>query len=261
MWPPPPPSRAPSRRASSGRGGDRMRQMLLGTEAPLLRACRVLFGANLAARPDFLRTLDKRALKRAYRQRALLTHPDRLSVRVGSHKAASADSFIESTRAYEALLQFLDRRGRARIPEPPARAAPVPDPPRPRAVRLPSRSLLFAEFLYYSGAIGWNDLIAAIVWQRRQRPRFGDIGLRWRLLSSGGVNKLLAHRQPWERVGDAAVRLRLLSHFHVRTILAHQRIKQRPIGRYFVEQGLLSPGEVEVLAQRCERHNRRWRGQ
>ncbi|MEW6220158.1 MAG: molecular chaperone DnaJ, partial [Thermodesulfobacteriota bacterium] len=120
---------------------------------------------------------------------------------------------------------------------------------------LPQRELLFGHFLYYSGAISWRSMIQALVWQRMQRPRIGEIARRLGWLSDGDVQSIFRQRRIFERFGGIAQRVGLLTDFQVRVLLLHQRRLQRRLGDYFVEQSLLSEHDVERLHEGLRLHN------
>lgn len=228
-------------------------------------ACRVLFGHELD--PPSLMRLRESGLRKAWRLKALQTHPDRTSGGTGSRDAAGG--FIEARRAYGLLLEFLAHRRPVHAhgtPRPPHQRAAAHRPPnRPATNRrgpcraeaaVPRRHLLLGEFLYHARAIPYPVLIEALIWQRRQRDRFCEIARRWGMLSDSEACALLSARRPHERVGLAAQRLRLLTGFQVRTVLAFQRSRQEPIGSFFVQRGLLTPERLEGLVCRLEQHNR-----
>ncbi len=233
--------------------------MSAASQAELLAACRLLFGRRLE--PAFLGHLQESGLRSAWRRTALLTHPDRVPDRAVRRR--QTDRFIQAREAYGLLREFLGQRDRQRPrPAPPPRTQHGPRPrhagrgaPPPAAVRLPGRRLLLGEFLYHSRVISFGLLVEALVWQRRQRDRFCEIGRRWGYLTEVEARRLLAVRLPHEPVGAAAARLRLLTPFQVRTVLAHQRSRQRPLGGYFVARGLVSPADLALLLRHLQRHN------
>jgi hypothetical protein len=170
-------------------------------------------------------------------------------------------------------------RGRpAREPErsgrPTARgqAAPAPPPPAPApfvagdpapwtGTGLPRRRLRLAEFLYYSGRIGWLDFVEAVAWQRRQRPAVGRIAVDFGFLQHHEVVQVLERRR-LERVlrepfGEFAVRHGLLTPFQLLALLGQQLRLQRPIGQYFVERGLATDAELDEARVVIFRHNAR----
>lgn len=235
--------------------------------ADLLLACRVLFGRDLD--PSFLGHLQESGLRAAWRLKALQTHPDRTLDRLA--KQLSTERFIEARRAYALLRAYVGQRTRHR--EPAGRAAPAdpapctPHQPRRRhssaqrrcdprpTPHLPRRRLRLGEYLYHSRVILFSTLIEALLWQRRQRDRFCEVGRRWGYLSDDEVHRLFEERRSHERVGATAQRLGLLNAFQVRTVLSFQQSRQEPLGSYFVQHGLLTPLALHRLLNRFERHN------
>jgi hypothetical protein len=239
-------------------------------QAELLAACRVLFGCPME--PEFLFHLRDSGVRVAYRRRVLDTHPDRVTDL--EQKRLHTERFIETHRAYALLREFVLHRDRtpprphppasrsarsaAGAARPPGGGRPRPEPrPRPAGpVRcVPRRRLRFGEFLYYNRAISFATLIEALLWQRRQRARFGEISRRWGYLSEAQMAALLASRRPLEPVGEAARRMRLLTDFQVRTVICFQGMCQRKIGAFFVEHGHLPPARVDELLRLFEDHN------
>jgi hypothetical protein len=127
---------------------------------------------------------------------------------------------------------------------------------------LPRRRLRFAEYLYYSGAVRWTELVEAIAWQRAQRPPIGRIAVDLGFLRHDDVGVILERRRlaaanaiPF---GEWAVRIGYLTPFQVLVALGQQLRRQRPIGQFFVERGVLDPDDVDAVRQRVLRHNTRF---
>jgi hypothetical protein len=254
----------------------------------VVRAGRVLFGPAFAADGGAWRA----ALKATYRRRAMETHPDRARS-LGRPERDLAREFKDVADAYRVLSLLgpgpiprirppappRPRPQRARAPAgvraerpppappPPPRAASRPGAPRVRVgVRpqdLPQRRLRFAEFLYYSGRVGWGDLVEAIAWQRAQRPPVGRIAVDLGFLDPEDVPVLLERRRRAATAGGVpfgewAVREGYLTSFQLLAVLGHQLRLQRPIGQYFVERGLLDPDDVDLVRRRILRHNARF---
>ena len=236
------------------------------TMAQVSRACRVVFGAQTAVTGDFLRRLDGEELRRSYRQRARSTHPDRAAV-LGRHPQVLAAEFAMLTDAYAVLRSYIDGGRRAlgfQAPDassrpscpppaprsPPASASRRPPPDRLRRARLdglPQRSLRLAEFLHLSGVVTWQERIAALAWQRRQRPLVGALAVSWGFLVPAQVRVVLRQRVPGEKFAAAALRLGFLNPFQYYAVLGRQRQYQAPIGGYFVAAGLLSADQLETV--------------
>jgi hypothetical protein len=118
-----------------------------------------------------------------------------------------------------------------------------------------------AEFLYYSGRVGWRDFVEAIAWQRRQRPAVGRIAVDFGFLARGDIPEILERRRReralHEPFGQFAVRSGYLTPFQLLALLGQQLRLQRPIGRYFVESGLAGDGELDDARVLIFRHNAR----
>jgi hypothetical protein len=256
----------------------------------VIRAGRTLFGAAFAAEAGGWRD----TLKATYRRRALETHPDRARA-LGRAEADLLREFRAVADAYRILSSL--RAGPlpsfARRPAPRAAARPAPRPaprppppaarrpvaPSPDAARapgaprvrasvrpedLPRRRLRLAEYLYYSGRVRWSELVDAIAWQRAQRPPVGRIAVDFGFLGPDDVGALLERRRlagangvPF---GEWAVRHGYLTAFQLLAVLGQQLRRQRPIGQFFVERGLVEPDEMDELRRRILRHNARWSG-
>lgn len=124
-----------------------------------------------------------------------------------------------------------------------------------KSSKLPRRALRIGEFLYYSGAITWKDLIAALVWQTRQRERIGEIACRWGWLNQTRVLDLLKQRQRGERLGDVLLRLKLVSPFQLNMLLWQQQKNQCPIGSYFVKEGRMTEYTIKRHLKNLQDHN------
>ena len=251
--------------------------MRLETDGRVLQALGVVLGVVPLRLPA---TVDRRALKTAFRRRAHLLHPDKARA-VGSTEQALAHRFQELKRAYDFLLALLDGRTPA---DPPGvlghdricrhhGATPIEPPREVSAARragqarvdtrhdlhpsgvIPRQRLRFAQFLYYARVIDWGTLLRAVRWQHRMRPRLGEIAREYGYLSLDDVGHVLRHKAHDERFGDAALRLGRIDHVRLLTVLARQHRHDRPIGRYFVEHDILTLAELGLLLQRHWAHN------
>lgn len=244
--------------------------------AELYDACRTIFGAGISVSDDFLRYLQPFGLKTAYRKRALETHPDRARA-LGNCGSDMQQRFQQVRSAYEKLLHYVENRSR-RITGDPAfngrRKQHYPDPgARPPGARrgqdhfyqgrLPQRSLLLGQYLYYSGRISWRDLIDAIVWQSSQRPKIGQLALQAGIMSSRQVSAVLAQRSNHERFCACAQRIGFISTRDRAALIRRQREMQRNIGQYFIERGLITERDLSALIAAQLKHNKRafaWQG-
>lgn len=245
------------------------------TVEQLVRAGRVLFGASFAPESRSWRP----ALRDAYRRRALETHPDRARA-LGRSEAELAREFGRVADAYRLLsavvaatpARLASRRAPApaRVPvrpSQPPRAAPRAAPPATVASArhggLPRRRLRLAEFLYYSGRVPWSALVAAIAWQRAQRPPLGRIAVDLGFLAQADVGAILAHRRAdastAEPFGEYALRRGFLTRLQLLAAVGRQGRLQRRIGEYFVESGWLDLRALDAARTELLGHNARFR--
>ena len=238
-------------------------------EKRLFKACHLLFGRQIDVSRDFLSYIQPSGIKSAYRKMALQTHPDRFT----SEEEDTPDSgmFIETNQAYELLTDFVNARdsGEVRmetVSTPRQTAEPKSRRRRRRKNRkpkketfytgkIPNRGLLFGQYLFYSGKVSWESLIRAIVWQRSQRPRMGEIAMSWKMLSDWQFRLILLKRRPGELMGEVAVRICLLKQAQVNALLYHQRRLQKPFGEYFLINNILSRSELQAILTEFIRHN------
>ncbi|BCA80571.1 J domain-containing protein [Desulfuromonas sp. AOP6] len=241
--------------------------MVQMTEAALFDACRILFGQELNLNRDFLFYLQPCGAKSAYRSKAKQTHPDRFA---DAEKKRQNVLFHDLTSAYKLINTFLEQREKGHIlplrnSGPRARTSASPTRPRPPASPagtfyagdLPQRNLEFGLYLYYRGYISYQQLIAALVWQRAQRPAIGEIARRWGWLDEVALRHVLTSRGAFSRFGQRAVKLGVLTPFQVQTLLRYQQNLHKRIGQYFVESNLLSAQDIEKLVEELKTHNQK----
>jgi len=126
---------------------------------------------------------------------------------------------------------------------------------------LPNRRLLLGHFLYYSGLINWRTIIQALIWQRTERPRLGEIGRRFGLLNEADVVHILRNRPTLQPFGQTAMELGLLSQPQLQMLVAHQKRLQKKFGEFFLEKQIIEPHELRALLQQYQEHNANISGQ
>ena len=258
-------------------------------EHELFDACRILFGSDLHITRDFLEYLQASGLKTAYRKRALETHPDRIAVMGISEQQHDTDQFRLVQTAYEGLTSYLDARQKGVVILKPARAAASPHA-RPAAANanfrnpwqaktnnrqaaqnttgsanwnidnrfrglLPERELRLGHFLYYSGIITWRQIIQALVWQRTNRPRLGELGKHFGWLNNDDILAVLRSRNTPAPFGKAALDLGLLTAKQLDTLVWRQKSLQRKIGEFFIEENILTAEDLMEFIRRHQQHN------
>lgn len=237
----------------------------------LFKACESLFGTDIDVSVEFLRYLKPAGVKAAYRKKAMETHPDRAAV-VDGQADFMADRFKEISLAYQLLQEFLAAPWKYSLTEsgilyerkqpPPRPEARKKDPTRkvePRyAGRMPSRRLLFGQYLYYAGQISLSTLIKAIVWQRLQRPSVGAIAVSWGWMEGHDIVDILRCRKFGEKFGECALRTGLISRNQLSRLLEKQKQVQPPIGKFFLEQNILTSGDIFKQVVDMKMHNKKF---
>ncbi len=110
-------------------------------------------------------------------------------------------------------------------------------------------------YTFYQGKVTYQQLIEALVWQRRQRPTMGTIAQKWGWLSEAKVAQILGYRGHAVRFGKKAIELGYLRQHQVDALLKYQQNMQKKIGSYFVERGLLTEEEADQISQKLKTHN------
>jgi hypothetical protein len=217
--------------------------------ADLLEAYRVLFGVSRFD-PTHLQRVNMDAVKRAYRRLALQTHPDRFILQSSGETRVHDERFRKVNEAYQVLTRYLARRR----PSTPFRVSP-----RPRSNPVvPGWRLRIGEFLCYSGAVTWSQLMRVVVQQRRERESLGEIARRWGWVTETTIREVLSRRCPGERLGEALLRESLINSFQLGMLLRFQKSRQTPLGQYFVRQEVLCHSELRQYLDGLRRHNSRF---
>jgi curved DNA-binding protein CbpA len=243
--------------------------MYFHSETALFNACRTLFGKEVNLSKEFLNYLQPSGAKTAFRNQAKTHHPDAHASSSTQIRKEQAERFREIRQAYDLITDFLEKRHHKRkavsgrqpshtTPHRSRSTAPQrkQQSPHPRPSSIPTIPLEFGMYTYYKGKVSYQQLIEALVWQRRQRPTLGALARKWGWLSEAKVSQILGHRGHAVRFGKKAVELGYLRPYQVDALLQHQRSLQTRIGQYFVEKGLLTKEEADQFSQKLKSHNR-----
>ena len=217
-----------------------------------MEACRILFGNDIELSVEFLAYLQERGVTSAYRKRVKEVHPDRalvsgLSVQRCQREFAALQDACVTLRQHISTREILSRTRR-----PPARSS-IKSSVRP--VFLPEEKLLFGRFLYRLGIIEWRQLILALAWQKSGRPKIGELGIQLGYLDRNAVLLILKNRAQAGAFGMTAYKMGILTIAEVRELLLQQKRREKKIGQYFVEQGLLNKKQLYELLNQCKKHN------
>jgi DnaJ-like protein len=243
-------------------------------ETEVVEACQTLFGKHIDISRDFLHYMQPSGVKSAYRKKAKENHPDLFAADPPHVQKKQTELFREILRAYDVLNLFFEQRDvvawkpRAEPDRQRDSGRPAQTPrssPQPVSERksdetffsgsVPPRTLQIGQYLYYRGKVSFGSLINALVWQRGQRPSFGDIALRWGLLDREDVDRISRSCERPRLFGEKAVELGLLTVFQVNTILLFQRSQQGRLGNYFVQNKVLLQEELDRLVRELNEHN------
>lgn len=244
--------------------------MMPREEAQLYDACRVLFGEQIDVSRDFLQYVQLDGIKHAYRSRARECHPD--SYAGEGDLLARTELFRKSVEAYELLTTYLRDR-KLPIPRQKPQSAghraqtfqrwhrTQQIKPRARDERyydgpLPPIELRIGLYLYFRGVISYQAVVRSLVWQRDQRPAIGALACTWGWITDELIDYILSACHMPVPFGERAVKLGLITPNQLKVLLFHQRSLQQPIGRYFVQQGLVSERDLLRLLKERMLHNR-----
>lgn len=126
---------------------------------------------------------------------------------------------------------------------------------------LPQRPLQLGQFLYYSGAVSWRQLIDALVWQRRQRPLIGQLAVAWGLMTREQIADVLSRRRATGQYdvpfAEFAMQCGYLNPSQHRALCSRAQLMTQRLGRFFVEQGILSEQQLNHYLKAMRLHN--WR--
>jgi hypothetical protein len=266
----------------------------VAAEHELYRACQIIFGRDLTVSREFLEYIQMSGIKTAFRKKALEIHPDRVAFHGnrGGRKENHAFNLVQE--AYEILTRYVEARekgfrftGLRPAVHPLRESQPVKSQSRQKRngrkafssrkkaagsqedtaktvwkersykTPLPRRRLLFGQYLYYTGHIAWKDLIQALIWQRRQRPRLGEIARKEGWLKTSDIGKVLRHSNPQQPFGRTAKVLGLITEAQLHSLVCRQKRMQKKFGEYFVERKMLNRQQLASLLANCRRHNAR----
>lgn len=241
-----------------------------------------VMGRPLALAGRDIGLFSDETIKQAYRARAKELHPDRALI-LGRNPDALAEQFRELRDAYELVVESRKTGEFFRLLSQPAYRTPYRKPYTARpahpcgtkpgthatnkthatatvakmfhAGKIPLYRLRLAQYLYYSKRIDWKTLIDAITWQYRVRPKLGTLALEKGYMNHEDILKTLGSKTADELFGAVALRLGILTPYRLSILVGHQRLLNLPIGRFFIDNGYLSPDELDECLASLAHHN------
>ncbi|MCU0822016.1 MAG: DnaJ domain-containing protein, partial [Spirochaetes bacterium] len=252
----------------------------------------LLFDGSFIPTIDIIKKINPDEIKSAYRKKALEFHPDR-AILLGKNENEMSEDFKEINVAYDRLRLFLNENrfyftnintprskngfqnntaerknyynktytyagsdnSASRENKHQQRNQTGGSRQTAQSYSLPNAEILIGQFLFWCKVITWKSLIEAIVWQRNQRPLFGEIARNWNILSDNEIRTIITEKNVTDRIGDYAFKKGYISQFEHLAIIGRQRSLQRPIGEFFVDNGYLSFETMEAMAAEHRRHN------
>ena len=212
----------------------------------LVSACYTLFGPLFHFSEKSLDYIQTSGIKSAYREKAKLYHPDRSTI-IGESKDYLAARFNELTNAYKLLLDCIKNPVQISFSSTVKNYNYYKKNDKKDfyySGAIPNRRLRFGEYLYYSKVISWNTLISAIVAQYKKRPRLGELAVKLNYLDFERVTSIIKEVSYLEKFGEAAVRVGLLNTKQLENILNIQKGYNMPIGRFFIDENILTKDEL-----------------
>ncbi len=233
------------------------------TEIEVFQACRTLFGAEFQLNREFLSYLQPAGVRSAYRKKAKATHPDNFAISSVGVRTKQQRLFQDLNQAHQTVQIYLKQRKRFSTNKPSyshstytqAKQRQQNPSRHQQRISLPARPLQFGLFLYYLEIIPFHAVIAAITWQRQQRPVLGRVAKRWGWLNDKNIAEIIDQKNGFLKFGERAERLGLLTPLQVRTLLFHQRSQQKPMGNFFIEQGYFNKATLNRLLRQLAEHN------
>jgi hypothetical protein len=123
---------------------------------------------------------------------------------------------------------------------------------------VPPLKFRLATFLYYSGLISYFHVMESIAWQKDRRPLMGQMAMQIGRLPSPGFARIITRVKNGEQFGSVARTENLLSKSVIAAVVQAQQKYECPIGRYFIEKGLLSPEKLLRLENKMKLHNQKF---
>lgn len=125
-----------------------------------------------------------------------------------------------------------------------------------RATSPPSSApLRLGTWLCHHGVVAPSDVDNALQWQRRSRPLFGQIAMHRELLGAQEFAQVLRYASSQYPFGHIARSLNVLSEPDIALILKHQSASHCPIGRFFIDQGLVAQSQLSTHLAALHRFN------
>jgi hypothetical protein len=91
-----------------------------------------------------------------------------------------------------------------------------------------------------------------------QRPSIGSIAVGCDWLLPENIIDILRERRYGEKFGECALRRGYISQYKLVMLLDRQRAIQPQIGKYFIEEGIITSLQLNRLIADMKKHNRKF---
>ena len=222
-----------------------------------------LFGTDIfMISYDRIKQINPNRIKEQYRKKAKLTHPDRAYLLGVDEKELNIE-FKKLNDAYRFLISCLNEDMKPDIQNNPFREQNRDKKENSKQDYwnyyyngvIPKRKLRFLEFLYYKRIINWKTLIGALVWQYKERPRFGEIAVELNYIANEDILSIIKNMKFREKFGDAALRLKYINNLQHNLILMRQKRYNLPIGQFFVKKHIFNEALLNKYLEFHKEHN------
>ncbi len=211
---------------------------------------------------DEYKFLNVNSIKREFRKKAMLFHPDRAKIN-GKNEELISEQFKRLNNAYSYISPFLKSKKYISIPynKPYYKHQYTKHKYNKTFYNsyktrvLPKLKLRLCRYLYYKGIINYKTIINALVWQLQNRPKVGEIAVMNKFIKLDKILKIIRNRKIGEKFCEAAVRLNYLNTHHVSHIIKIQNSYNAPIGKYFLENKLLTRNQLHSILLELKKHN------
>ena len=223
------------------------------------KALLVLFEQKMLRSYYAVNPIKTQNIKKAFRQKVKTSHPDKAKI-LGISEGELTTRFQIINEAYNLLLEFLEQKEKiiVRIISKSSSGNYTRDFSLLKRFyngTIPQRQLRFAEFLFYRKIINFHSLIRSIVWQRRNRPKIGKLGVDLGYMSPSDITFIIRNRQYSEPFGQTASRLGFISSYQLSIILGKQKKFKCLIGEYFTNEKIITHYEMGQLLYEHKKHN------
>ena len=123
---------------------------------------------------------------------------------------------------------------------------------------LPKR-MRFGTYLYYRGIISYYMLKESLAWQKSQRPLMGQIAMQAGFIDPRTFATILFNMKNGQFFGDIAKKKKVISELKIKNIVKIQKKYNSFIGKYFIENHILTQSENDLLHQDMLVHNAKFR--